>query len=209
MQTDGGIRRPAARPVEGATWQGKVANAGEIVAALQRLWRRFGATVPTEIAAADGAIEDERQVVGVLLRASTLNLIAVAPTRAAAERIEAAVTRLSDLSPSRVTILVADPGLDTGIEPGLSARVALLEQEADRGRPAIRYEAVVVEVGASNERHLASLVSPLLVADLPDVRWWARPAVLGSELFEPPRPTPVPSCAISPPCSSARRAAPN
>jgi glucose-6-phosphate dehydrogenase assembly protein OpcA len=62
-------------------------------------------------------------------------------------------------------------------------RVSLLEQDAGKGRPAIRFECVTVEVAAVDERHLASIASPLLVVDLPDFLWWVGDTLAGSELF--------------------------
>ena len=179
-----GTRRPPARPLPGATWQAHVLDAGAITAELNRLWGKFGTTPRSEPAPIQGQAADDAQPVGVLMRASTLNLIAVGRSHADAERIEDAVARLSDLYPSRATILIADPGRAEETGPGLDVRVALLEQPGDRGRPAVRFESVTVEVSAENERHLASIASPLLVVDLPDFLWWASDSAAGSELFE-------------------------
>ncbi|MCC6312996.1 MAG: glucose-6-phosphate dehydrogenase assembly protein OpcA [Thermomicrobiales bacterium] len=169
---------PVARPIPEATWQAHVVDAGVITKELNRLWAHVSASVAPEPEHPRGT---ERSI-GVLARASTLNLTAVARTRAEAARAERTVMDLSDLSPSRATILVADPER-TGGERGMDVRVALLEQPANKGRPAIRFELVTVAVNAGNERQLASIASPLLVADLPDFLWWASASTVGSELF--------------------------
>ena len=177
-------RRPQAHPVPGATWQAHVVDAGAITAALNRLWREH-AVPKDEPKLATTAVEEGDQVgVSVQMRASTLNLTAVARSRAAAHRVEEAVTHLSELYPSRATILVADPERARETEPGLDVRVSLLEQAGVKGRPAIRFECVTVEVSAASERQLASIASPLLVADLPDFLWWAGESVVDSALFQ-------------------------
>lgn len=163
-----------ARPVPGASWRGRVHDATAIGAALNRLWNQ----------AEDG------QPVGVQARASTLNLTVVTRSRRGAAGAIDAVSRLSNLYPSRATILVASqdrghqPEADRpGGSPGLEVEVLLLEQPAARGRPAVRFECITVEVSAENEQQLASITSPLLVADLPDFLWWASGAT-GGELFD-------------------------
>lgn len=173
--------RPHARPIPGATWAGHVLDAGEIAKELTRLWGLVTVAGTRPVVPPPGA--EEEGPIGVLTRASTLNLTAVARSRHDAERVERTVTRLGDLYPSRATILVADPAITHRDDPGLDVRVALLEQEAIKGRPAVRFESVVVEVHADDERQLASIAEPLLVADLPDFVWWAADSTTGSELF--------------------------
>lgn len=173
--------RPHARPIPGATWAGHVLEAGAIAKELARLWGLVTVAGSRPVTPPPGA--EEEGPVGVLTRASTLNLTAVARSRHDAERVERTVTRLGDLYPSRATILVADPEIAHHEDPGLDVRVALLEQEPVRGRPAVRFESVVVEAHADDERQLASIAEPLLVADLPDFVWWAADSTTGSELF--------------------------
>lgn len=161
-----------ARPVPGATWRGRVQDATAISVALNRLWAQFGG----------------EQSAGAQARASTLNLTVVTRSRRDAGHAIDAVTRLSNLYPSRATILVAnhergtDPDRPAGA-PGLEVEITLLEQAAARGRPAVRFECITVEVSAENEQQLASITSPLLVADLPDFLWWAS-GDTGGDLFD-------------------------
>ena len=119
----------------------------------------------------------------VTARAATLNLIAATRTKADADRVRQTIAALSDIYPSRATVLIADPAQDTGAAPGMDVRVDLLEQEATRSRPAIVYECVSVDVSTENERQLASIASPLLVPDLPDFLWWAADTGQGGSLF--------------------------
>ncbi len=176
-------RREPAKPLPGATWQGHVLDAGAITAELNRLWARFGGERRPKPVASGGEAAGEPEPVGVLTRASTLNLTTVARCRGDAERCEDAVFRLADLHPSRTTILLADPERARETEPGLDVRVALLEHAGEKGQPAVRFECVTVEVSAENESQLASIASPLLVFDLPDFLWWVGDRVDGSELF--------------------------
>ena len=170
--------RAMAHPIPGASWEGRVTDATTVSKHLARLWADLALD---EVASTDGDLE--RLPFGVLTRASTLNRTALARSRGDAERAERAVARLGDLYPSRATILVADPDLARDAEAGMNVRAVLLEQEAARGRGAIRFEEVVVEVNARSERQLASIAAPLLVADLPDFLWWVADTTTGSPLF--------------------------
>ncbi|MGI9252584.1 MAG: glucose-6-phosphate dehydrogenase assembly protein OpcA, partial [Thermomicrobiales bacterium] len=142
------------------------------------LWANLAAS---EVQIADGDIE--KLPPGALTRASTLNLTAVARSKKDAERAERAVARLGDLYPSRATILVGDPDIPADEAAGMNVRATLLEQEAGKGRAAIRFEEVIVEVNARNERQLASIAAPLLVADLPDFLWWVSDSTTEGSLF--------------------------
>jgi glucose-6-phosphate dehydrogenase assembly protein OpcA len=115
-------------------------------------------------------------------RAATLNLIAATRSRADAGRVRRTISSLSDIYPSRATVLIADPG-QASDAPGMDVQVDLLEQEATRGRPAIVFECLTVDVPTESERQLASIASPLLVPDLPDFFWWSADCADGGVLF--------------------------
>ena len=165
--TNAPIAQPVAQPIPGAVWRGRVLDAGEIDAALKQLWAKFAVAQPG----------------GPQARASTLNLTVVTRSRSDASNAIDIVSRLSSLYPSRATILVADHERRPDADPGLEVEIMLLEQPATRGRPAVRFEAITVEVSAENEQQLASTTSPLLVVDLPDFLWWAS-GETGGELFD-------------------------
>lgn len=181
-----GPQRPVATTVPGATWQASVRDAAVVQTELHRLWARFGGERRPE----PGEDPDRGRDTGatrpanVLVRANTFNLTAVARSAEDAARIEDVVRHLSELYPSRATILVADPDRPRAATPGLEVRAALLEQPGEKGRPAIRFECVTVEASAEDERHLASIASPLLVAELPDFLWWPSECLLGGRLFD-------------------------
>ncbi|MFM8594263.1 MAG: glucose-6-phosphate dehydrogenase assembly protein OpcA, partial [Chloroflexota bacterium] len=111
------------------------------------------------------------------------NLTAVARSVHEAEHVAHTVIRLGDLYPSRATILVADHETK-GSEDGLiDVDITLLEQEPSKSRPAVRFETIRVHVDSGKEAQLASIASPLLVADLQDFLWWASSSGMGSPLF--------------------------
>lgn len=171
--------RPVARPVPGASWRARVRDASEISSRLNLIWRRYSESH-------DGMqiddVTDEHWPI-VSARAATLNLIAAARSKTDAERVQRTIASLTDNYPSRATVLIADPALDGSAAPGMEVSVDLLEQEAKRGRPAIVFECLTVDVSTENERQLASIASPLLVPDLPDFLWWAADIADGGALF--------------------------
>lgn len=174
--------RSIARPVPGASWQAHVRDTGEITFRLNDLWRRYEERITGEGTAADIAARDSLGPI-VTARASTLNLVAATRDRADADRVRTTISSLSDIYPSRATILIADPALGQGDASGMDVRVDLLEQEATRGRSAIVFECLTVDVSTENERQLASIASPLLVPDLPDFLWWSADTIDGGSLF--------------------------
>ncbi len=182
MATGKTEQRPAARPIPGASWQARVHDAEEITAQLNTLWRRHGETRDAAAPSPNGQTSDAPWPM-VTARAATLNLIAATRSKTDAARVQQTIAELSDIYPSRATVLVADPAQDTGVAAGMDVRVDLLEQPATRGRPAIVYECVTVDVSTENERQLASIASPLLVPDLPDFLWWSADTAQGGSLF--------------------------
>ena len=173
--------RPVAQPVPGASWQAHVHDVNEITAHLNAIWREHGAARSGAQVAADPASDAPGST--VVARAATLNLIAAARNRADAERARQTIAALSDIYPSRATILLADPTRESADLSGMDVRVELLELVATRGRPAIVFESVTVDVSTRDERQLASIASPLLVPDLPDFLWWAADTTDSSALF--------------------------
>lgn len=173
---------PIAQPIPGASWRARVQDASEITSTLNAMWRRYGESRDATSAANSEPPTDAPWPM-VTARASTLNLIAATRTKTDADRVRHTIATLSDSYPSRATVLVADPSQGISDARGIDVSVDLLEQEATRGRPAIVYECLTVDVSSQNERQLASIASPLLVPDLPDFLWWAADPVEGGALF--------------------------
>ena len=114
----------------------RVQDASEITAQLNALWRRYAEARDARTPSPNGQVSDAPWPM-VTARAATLNLIAATRAKADADRVRQTIAALSDIYPSRATVLIADPAQDTGAAPGMDVRVDLLEQEATRSRPAI------------------------------------------------------------------------
>jgi glucose-6-phosphate dehydrogenase assembly protein OpcA len=175
--------RTVARPIHGASWHEQCHDVSEITDRLNQLWQRYAEMRQTEESSPNGQPREAPWPM-MTARAATLNLVAATRSKADAVRVRRAIASLTDVYPSRATVLIADPSReDPGAGPELDVHVDLLEHEASRWRPAIVYECVTVDVSSENERQLASIASPLLVPDLPDFFWWAADMVEGGALF--------------------------
>lgn len=126
--------------------------------------------------AADGAGEaapgDARTVTEKGLahaRASVLNLIAVVIDDQAADRVVSTLLELGVRHPSRAIVLAPHPGSSKrGIDARISAHCTL----ANGGGERVCCEEVVLLVRGESAAHLAGIVAPLLIHDLPTHVWW-------------------------------------
>ncbi|MCA9864721.1 MAG: glucose-6-phosphate dehydrogenase assembly protein OpcA [Thermomicrobiales bacterium] len=173
--------RSVATPVPGASWQAHVRDANQVSAQLHQIWRDYGA----ERNAASIAQTSSGTDLGTMpvARAATMNLISAARSRRDADRIRETIASLDEIRPSRATILYSDTSGPIDPASGLDVRIELLEQTSARGRPATVFECITIDVSAENEAQLASIASPLLMPDLPDVLWWATDPIDTSQLF--------------------------
>ena len=158
MQEDRrGNSRTVARPIHGASWHERCNDVSEITDRLNALWRRYAEMRQTESASPNGQPREAPWPM-MTARATTLNLVAATRSKTDAARVRRTVASLTDIYPSRATVLIADPARDDqGNGPGLDVHVDLLEHEASRWRPAIVFECVTVDVSSENERQLASI----------------------------------------------------
>ena len=102
-------------------------------------------------------------------RASVLNLIVTVPDAPAAERVVQAMLGLGVRHPSRAIVLVADP---RGEGKPIDARVSTHCHASPGTDEQICYEEVVLTVRGEAADHLAGVVAPLLIHDLPTHVWW-------------------------------------
>jgi glucose-6-phosphate dehydrogenase assembly protein OpcA len=174
--------RPRATPIHGAVWQASVLDAGAVQDELNRLWAGAKTVLGPTAAEEKIVAEGEAMPAAAISRANTLNLIAVARSTAEADRIEHAVGYLGDFYPARAIVLIADPTRSGRGDDGLDVRVSLLEQTS-LDRPTTRFECVTVAAGATATSRFASLVSSLLVPELPDFLWWPGDS-LSTALFQ-------------------------
>ena len=132
-------------------------SVSEIERALARIWAG---------AAARKADEDEHHVA---VRSSVLNLVVVAGRRETAERCAATIAATAGRHPSRSLILsTADVDGPSSLDAWIEAlSLATLAGTAQTGA-----ETIHVSAHGETGRHLASIIVPLLVPDLPVALWW-------------------------------------
>lgn len=175
-----------ARTLPGAVRYAHVLDAAAVHDELDRLWAKVGRGAVREHAAGTEATDPATAAVGtdgeLVVRANTLNLVAVARSREEGERLGEVIEHLRGFYPSRALILVADPERTGGPAAGLDVRVRLLERAA-KGRPTVRFECVTVAGDGGTTSQLPSIASPLLVAELPDVLWWPGEVPTGDRLL--------------------------
>ena len=112
--------------------------------------------------------EGERHVAA---RSSVLNLVVVAGRRETAEHCAATIEATAGRHPSRSLILSA---LDMEGRPGLDATIGTVSVATEVGTTQSGAETVYVTVHGPTSNHLASIIVPLLVHDLPVALWWPR-----------------------------------
>jgi glucose-6-phosphate dehydrogenase assembly protein OpcA len=118
-----------------------------------------------------GALTDLRQSEETTAtRTSVLNLVVAGDDPEAAARAASAMRRLGQRHPGRTLCLVCRPDRPEGIDATVELHSASTE-----GMP-IWWEEVNLELGGQLGAHLASVVTPLLLAGLPTAVWY--PAAL-------------------------------
>ncbi len=113
----------------------------------------------------------------VAARTSVLNLVVVAGEAAAAERCAATIAGTAGRHASRSLILSA---VDPQGPPGLEARIEALSLTTPDGRAETGAETIHVAAHGETGQHLASIIVPLLVHDLPVALWWPGDPPFGS-----------------------------
>jgi glucose-6-phosphate dehydrogenase assembly protein OpcA len=109
---------------------------------------------------------DESEGTGVITRACTRNLIALARDEKEAERATAIVAELTARHPSRAFVVTAVADAPDTLEALLSAHCSLRG-----GGRHVCCEQITLHVGASARRRAAGAIVSLLVPDLPVVVW--------------------------------------
>jgi glucose-6-phosphate dehydrogenase assembly protein OpcA len=101
------------------------------------------------------------------VRLSVLTLVVACADRAAADEAAQAVDRLAADHPTRAIVVVGDPTAPAGIDADLSLSCSI----SRAGQVCV--ELVRLTVGGESARHLRSVVSPLLLPDVPVHLWLA------------------------------------
>lgn len=114
-------------------------------------------------------------------RASVLNLIVTVTDAAAADRVVGSLLGLGVRHPSRAIVLVPQP---TSPGPPLDARITAHCNDASGGEEQVCYEEIVLTVRGEAATHLAGIVAPLLIHDLPTHMWWPGDPPFRNPIFE-------------------------
>jgi glucose-6-phosphate dehydrogenase assembly protein OpcA len=168
----GGTVEPAIRPLAGPdlSWSAKATSVAEIVRALARIWTE---APPTAIGP-DGEPH-------VVARTSVLNLVTVARRPELADRALATFTSLTGRHPSRsIVVVTVDPDGPRSLRADITAQCTLPRH----GGTAMCFETVVVVAGGDAGAHIASIIPPLLIHDLPVALWWLGDVPFGRTDFE-------------------------
>ncbi len=113
----------------------------------------------------------------VAARTSVLNLVVMAGDEETAEACAATIAATANRHASRSLILsAADPDGPARIE----ARIEALSTGVGGGRAETGAETIYVTAHGETSRHLASIIVPLLLHDLPVALWWPTDPPFGS-----------------------------
>ena len=140
-------------------WSARAHSIAEIEHELARIWS--AADLTTEV---DG--EPGRYVAA---RSSVMNLVVIARRPELAEHCAATIQALTGRHPSRTMIVgAADPDGPSWLDARVEAHCVLPRE----GSPETCAEMIHVTAGGEAGRHVAAIVTPLLIHDLPVTIWW-------------------------------------
>ncbi len=117
-----------------------------------------------------------------VMRANTLNLVAVAPNLEIAEMILSTVSQLRDFLPSRTIIVITDPTLQRPKTWHVDLKINETPTKDDT--PGILFETITFWTDQSSAGVLSSIVSPLLISELPTFLWWPSGEFSNNAIFE-------------------------
>ncbi|HEY4002400.1 MAG TPA: glucose-6-phosphate dehydrogenase assembly protein OpcA [Candidatus Xenobia bacterium] len=161
-------------PVDGAlasllrdtsSWKASGVHVDAIDKQLTRLWKDQTADGSTPVT-----------------RTRVLNLVCVTGSSDGAARIKDIVCHMGGQHPSRTIILVANPEVEEG-ESNLDAEIEGHRLRTGRASGDVSWELVTIRARGRTAFHLASVVNPLLITDLPTFLWWSGEPPFESELF--------------------------
>lgn len=152
-------------------WRSRVQDLPSIERELARMW----ASTPL-VMSVDGV--DERRVAA---RTSVMNLVVIASRPEVGERCAAIIGGFTGRHPSRSLIISSvDPDGPSWIDAEVQAYCALPRE----GAAETCSEQIYLRAGGEGGRHLASIVAPLLIHDLPVTVWWPGDVPLGGDPFQ-------------------------
>lgn len=136
-------------------------------------------TVEKELSYLWAKLVEEQSLTGAA-RASIFNLVIYTADAAEAERVSESLSHLSKRVPSRSIILVGDR-YNTRCSLDASAEVHC--RRSPGGSLPLCYERVVITAHGRSADHLASVVFPLIDAELPTYLWWPGQPPFGHRMF--------------------------
>ena len=153
MGTPGTIGRPMLR------WASRARSIDGVTRELGKIWTTMSLTTPGEETV-------ERRVAA---RSSVMNLVVIAGRGEVGERTAAIIDGLTGRHPSRTIIVTpADPDGPSWLDAQVQAHCMLPSDTA----PETCSELVYLTVGGESGQHMAGIVAPLLIHDLPVMLWW-------------------------------------
>ena len=154
LNAPGVVGQPALR------WSSRTDSLAGIEAELARIWR--SAPLTTD---ALGGVPERR----IAARTSVLNLVVIARQPELGERSAAVIRMLAGRHPSRTLIVSsADPDGPSWLDAHVQAHCILPRENA----PETCAEFIDLVAGGETGQHVAAIVAPLLVHDLPVTLWW-------------------------------------
>jgi glucose-6-phosphate dehydrogenase assembly protein OpcA len=141
-------------------WSSRARSVEAVAAELGKIW----ASISLTATGPDG--EPERRVAA---RSSVMNLVVIANRGEIGERAASIVDGLAGRHPSRTLLVVpADPDGPPWLDAQVQAHCVLPSATA----PETCSELVYLTCGGESGQHMAGLVTPLLIHDLPVTVWW-------------------------------------
>jgi len=151
---------PAAPGQPMLRWSSRARSVDAVAEELAKIWSSISLTAP----GGDGA--PERRVAA---RSSVMNLVVIAGRGEVGERAASIVDGLAGRHPSRTLLVVpADPDGPPWLDAQVQAHCVLPSETA----PETCSELVYLTCGGESGQHMAGLVTPLLIHDLPVTVWW-------------------------------------
>lgn len=114
-------------------------------------------------------------------RASVLNLVVMVPDEVAAARVVQTMIGLGVRHPSRAVVLAADP---SAAGPSLTAAITAHCRVGQEDIAPVCYEVIALTVRGEAAEHLAGVVAPLLIHDLPTHVWWPGDPPFADPIFD-------------------------
>jgi glucose-6-phosphate dehydrogenase assembly protein OpcA len=150
-------------------WSSRARSIAEIEQELARIWSQVDLSLP------DGGAGGGRHIAA---RTSVMNLVVITRRPEIAERCAATIQALTVRHPSRTLLVTsADPDGPAWLDAQVQAHCVLPREEA----PEVCAEMIFLSAGGEAGRHLAALVAPLIVHDLPVTVWWPNEPLFRSD----------------------------